>query len=300
MDLWRVGQPDALSTGAGADGRRPRSQGGERRLADGCEAAAECDRRPRVTLNAAEYPCITVIIPVFNEAPTLRHVIERVVAVSRSLPETRFEVVVVDDGSTDGTTGTLAASELDLVRIVTHVRNLGKGAAVRSGLAHATGDILLVQDADLEYDPSDYKALLEPLLAGTAKAVFGSRVLTGRGRMPISSYLGNRLVTAMANAAFRTALTDVETGYKAWTREVSPHLALTNRRWGFDPEVAGRITAAGYAITEVPISYAPRRRRDGKKLGWADSIQVMGSVLTFGRLVRHSESSWRARGERGG
>jgi glycosyltransferase involved in cell wall biosynthesis len=258
-------------------------------LAYGCDEADGYDRGPCLMSNAAEIRCITVIIPVFNEAPTLRRVIGGVLAASVSLQQARFEVVIVDDGSTDGTRGTL--SGVEKVRIVTHARNLGKGAAVRTGLALATGEILLVQDADLEYDPSDYKAMLEPLLAGTAKVVFGSRVLTGRGRMPLISYFGNRLVTALANAAFGTSLTDVETGYKAWAREVSPYLALTQPRWGFDPEVAGRIAAAGYEITEVPISYTPRRRRDGKKLGWADSIQVIGSIVRFGRLARSSESS---------
>lgn len=189
---------------------------------------------------------------------------------------------MVDDCSTDGTRDMLAeeAAAPD-VRLVLHRVNMGKGAAVRTGLENAAGDILLVQDADLEYDPNDYPALLRPILEGRTKAVYGSRFLGKRKDMTTSHALGNQLITMTANLLYGTKLTDVETCYKVFTAEVKDKIKLKAPRWGFDPEITARILKNGYQITEVPIHYTGRAHDEGKKISWRDAFTVLWTLLKY-------------------
>ncbi|MBM2826583.1 MAG: glycosyl transferase family 2 [Dehalococcoidia bacterium] len=219
---------------------------------------------------------LSVVIPVYNERDTLREIIARV----RAVPIDK-EIICVDDCSSDGTTEVLmeesSASEIVFLR---HQRNMGKGAAVRTGLAAAKGDVIIIQDADLEYDPSDYPKLLDPILRGETKVVYGSRFLGRREEMSLSHNLGNRMVTAVTNLLFGTALTDMETCYKVFTSEVAKGIQLTSPRWGFDPEITAKILRMGYSIKEVPISYKGRPL-DQKKLRWRDGFTVLYTLVKF-------------------
>jgi len=244
---------------------------------------------------------LSIIIPVYNEVQTIAEIIRRVRAVPLRVAvgygdldgrvvELEREVIVVDDGSTDGTREVLQQFEgtPDIV-IVSHDENRGKGAAVRTGLAHATGDILVVQDADLEYDPRDYSALLQPILEGRAQVVYGSRFRGGPTKaMFFWHMVGNRLLTLLTNVLYDSILTDMETGYKMFTRQVAEQLHLTERGWGFDPEITAQILRRGYRIYEVPISYTGREFSEGKKISWKDALTVLKTLLRcrFQRLPR--------------
>jgi len=221
---------------------------------------------------------LSVVIPVFNERATLKAILDRV----RAAPVAPFEleIVVVDDCSTDGSREILQeeARSGDLVLIL-HGENQGKGAAVRSGLAAATGDVLLIQDADLEYDPADYPLLLKPILTGKAQVVYGSRFLGEHKAMYFWHSIGNRFVTLLTNVLFDTTLTDMETCYKVFTAEVAGKIQLRSPRWGFDPEITARILRQGYRIYEVPISYAGREYQEGKKITWKDGLVVLVTLL---------------------
>lgn len=235
---------------------------------------------------------LSVIVPVYNEVRTIREIIRRVRAVPLKVtvgygePDCRVvelerEIVVVDDGSTDGTRDVLRAmaDDADLV-VVFHEENRGKGAAVRTGLTHASGDIFVVQDADLEYDPRDYPALLRPILEGRSQVVYGSRFRGGPTKtMFFWHMVGNRLLTLITNILFDTILTDMETGYKMFTREVAQRLDLTEPGWGFDPEITAQILRLGYRIYEVPISYTGREFWEGKKISWKDAFTVLRTLL---------------------
>jgi glycosyltransferase involved in cell wall biosynthesis len=235
---------------------------------------------------------ISVIMPVYNEVDTVVEIIRRVRAVPLAVPvgygepdgrvvELEREIVVVDDGSTDGTRELLRAfeGEPDVI-VVFHERNLGKGAAVRTGLEHATGDIFVVQDADLEYDPRDYPALLQPILEGRSQVVYGSRFRGGPTKaMFFWHMVGNRFLTLVTNVLYDSILSDMETGYKMFTREVAGRLRLTERGWGFDPEITAQILRRGYRIYEVPISYTGREFSEGKKISWRDAFTVLKTLL---------------------
>jgi glycosyltransferase involved in cell wall biosynthesis len=197
------------------------------------------------------------------------------------------EVVVVDDGSEDGTREFLHRlhGEPDVV-VLFHERNQGKGAAVRTGLRHASGDIIMVQDADLEYDPRDYPALLQPIVEGRSRVVYGSRFRGGPGKaMFFWHMVGNRFLTLVTNILYDTILSDMETGYKVFTREVAEQLDLRAPGWGFDPEITAQILRRGYRIYEVPISYTGREFEEGKKISWRDGLTVMWTLLRC-RLTR--------------
>ncbi len=223
---------------------------------------------------------LSVVVPVFNERATLKAILDRVRAAPVAPLE--LEIVVVDDCSTDGSREILKeeARAGDLV-VILHGENQGKGAAVRSGLAAVTGDVVLIQDADLEYDPADYPLLLKPILAGKAQVVYGSRFLGEHKAMYFWHSVGNRFVTLVTNALFDTTLTDMETCYKLFTAEVARSIELRSPRWGFDPEITARVLRQGYRIYEVPISYAGREYQEGKKITWKDGLVVFFTLLRY-------------------
>jgi glycosyltransferase involved in cell wall biosynthesis len=224
---------------------------------------------------------LSIIVPVFNERSTVAELLHRVRAVE--LDGITKEIVVVDDGSTDGSRDVLrehaAAGEI-VLRLLP--RNMGKGAAVREGLRNATGDILLVQDADLEYDPADYPILLRPILTGKSKVVYGSRFLGEHKAMYFWHSLGNQFLTLLTNILFDTTLTDMETCYKVFTSDIARRLKLRSQRWGFDPEITAKILRMGHRIYEVPVSYAGREHWEGKKIvAWRDGPKVLLTLLRY-------------------
>lgn len=229
-----------------------------------------------------EQRTLSIIVPVFNERDTLPEIIRRIRAVDLSALHMMTEILLVDDGSTDGTRETLPGlAELPGVRVLLQPRNRGKGAAVRAGIAHANGDFLLVQDADLEYDPRDYPILLRPILEGRSSVVYGSRFLGEHKAMYYWHQVGNKLLTTIANILFNTTLTDMETCYKLCTREVARSFTLKQNRWGFDPEITAKILKRGHRIYEVPISYNGREFDEGKKISWRDAFVVIACLIRY-------------------
>ena len=225
---------------------------------------------------------LSVVIPCYNEETTIEEIVRQVQKTGRA-----HEIVIVDDGSTDGTREILARLDgNDGVRVFLHEKNQGKGAAVRTGLQHATGDVMLVQDADLEYDPRDYDAMLRPIEEGRAKAVYGSRFLGGpRRTMFFWHMLGNRFLTLVTNILFDTILSDMETCYKVFTADIAANLNLKSHGWGFDPEITAKILRQGVRIYEVPISYAGREFEEGKKISWRDGFVVLWTLVKY-RFVK--------------
>lgn len=224
-----------------------------------------------------QYRKLSILIPCYNEAATLAEIVRRVRAVDTGL---EMEVIVVDDGSTDGSIEILRELERNgQVQACYQPRNMGKGAAVQRALQEASGDIILIQDADLEYDPEDYQRLLRPILTGRAKAVYGSRFLGEHKAMYFWHSVGNRLVTLLTNILYDTTLTDMETCYKMVTADVLRSVTLTSPRWGFDPEITAKILRTGVRIYEVPISYAGREFEEGKKISWRDAFVVMATLI---------------------
>ena len=199
------------------------------------------------------------------------------------LGEIQKEIVLVDDYSDDGTRDVLKEQSCHGdVSVYLLSRNMGKGAAVREGLRHASGDILLIQDADLEYDPADYPILLRPILTGKSKVVYGSRFLGEHKAMYFWHMLGNKMLTLVTNVLFDSTLTDMETCYKVFTRDIAANLKLRSNRWGFDPEITAKIMRMGHRIYEVPISYAGREHWEGKKIhAWRDGPRVLLTLLRY-------------------
>lgn len=220
---------------------------------------------------------VSVVIPVFNEVRTIGQIIDRVLG---SGFET--EIIVVDDASTDGTRDYLQRLENPKVRCFYHAVNRGKGAALRMGFAAAKNAYVIVQDADLEYDPADYKRVLEPLLDGRADMVYGSRFLGGPHRVLLFwHYLGNRLITLVSNMVSDLSLSDMETGMKAFRREKLAALKLSADRFTFEPEITCKAARAGWKIYEVPISYSGRTYAEGKKIGWRDAIAAIAAIVYY-------------------
>lgn len=220
---------------------------------------------------------LSVVIPVYDEEATVEELIARV----RKQPYD-MELIAVDDGSADDTPAILARLEEEIpeLRVFSMGRNQGKGAALKRGFAEATGDLVIVQDADLEYDPGDYAALLVPLLDGRADVVYGSRFLGGPHRvLNYHHYLANRSLTALSNIATNLNLTDMETCYKAFRREVLDGLILKEDRFGFEPEFTARMAGRGYRIYEVPISYSGRDVSEGKKITWRDGVRALWVIV---------------------
>lgn len=229
---------------------------------------------------------LSVVIPVYNEEQTIDEVIARVAAVE--LPGVEKEVIIANDGSTDGTRGIIDAVAWPAgmpVHVYHSPINLGKGAAVRIGLAFATGDVLLVQDADLELDPREYGRLIEPLAAGRADVVYGSRFLRPNPGVPKRTRTANRLLTMLTNVLFRSRLTDMETAYKVMRREALEGIRLRAVGFDIEPELTARLLLAGRRIVEVPISYKPRTANEGKKMRWIDGVDAVYTLLKC-RLTR--------------
>jgi len=227
---------------------------------------------------------LTVVIPTYNEQATLPVMIERVRHVPLSLEK---EIIVVDDGSTDGTAEVLA--KFTDIRVLRNEQNQGKGAALRKGLAHATGDIVLIQDADLEYDPEDYDKLLAPILDGKADVVFGSRFRGETQRvLYFWHYLGNSFITLVSNIFTNLNLSDVYTCYKVFTREVVHRITplLKSDRFSIEAELTARIAKGGWRIYEVPINYFGRTYEEGKKIHWWDGIRALNAIFWFNIIDR--------------
>jgi glycosyltransferase involved in cell wall biosynthesis len=227
---------------------------------------------------------LSIIIPVYNEEQTIGAVVERVRAVDLGAIEK--EIIVANDGSDDGTQraiDAMPAGGSTPLQVVESPINLGKGAAIRLGLKYATGDVILIQDADLELDPQEYSALLAPIARGE-KVVYGSRFLRANGGIPRRTRLANRLLTWLTNILYLSRLTDMETGYKVFRREVLSHIRLRAVGFDIEPEITAKLLIAGYRIIEVPITYNPRRRDEGKKIRWVDGLDA-GYVLLKCRLT---------------
>ena len=229
--------------------------------------------RPRI--------CLSVVVPCFNERATVLALLQRVLA-----SPWVAEVIVVDDGSTDGTRELLAGVDDDRVRVVLHDRNRGKGAALRTGFSHATADYVVVQDADLEYDPAEYAELLAPLESKDADVVYGSRFLSGRPHRVLYFWhsLGNRALTLLSNMFTDLNLTDMETCYKAFRREVIQSIEIEEDRFGFEPEITAKLARGRWVIYEVGISYAGRTYAEGKKIGWRDGFRALICIVRYSGL----------------
>jgi len=224
---------------------------------------------------------ISVVIPVYNENKTIREIVERVKAAAFDI-----EIILVDDFSTDGTREIVQGLAGTATMVFMHDRNLGKGAALRTAFANVTGDIVIIQDADLEYDPGDYPRLIQPILDGRADVVYGSRFVSGECRRVLFFWhmLGNRFLTLLSNVLTNLNLSDMETGYKAFRREVLERVSIEENRFGFEPEFTAKVSKMKARIYEVGISYAGRTYEDGKKIGWKDGFSALRCILKYNLL----------------
>jgi glycosyltransferase involved in cell wall biosynthesis len=221
---------------------------------------------------------LSVVIPVYNEVENIEEILKRVQATKLAK-----EIIVVDDDSKDGTRDTLRHLDgRENVRVILHERNQGKGAAVVTGLRAAQGDVLLIQDADLEYDPREYPILLQPIEEGKADVVYGSRFLGAPHRVTMFWHLmANRMLTLMTNVLYNTILTDMETGYKVFRREVIENMKIRAKRFDFEPEFTAKVLKRKYRIYEVPISFNPRDYSQGKKIGLKDAFEAVWTLLKY-------------------
>lgn len=224
-------------------------------------------------------PLISIVVPVYNEARTVAEVIERLIAID--LPAAR-EILVVNDGSTDGTREVLdrVAARPEL-RIIHAEKNGGKGSAIRIGFGRATGTIVAIQDADLELDPAQIAALVQPILDGRTRVVYGSRFLAGRPDAPWLSIFANQVLTGATNLLFGGRITDMETCYKVMERDIATSLNLESNRFDIEPEITAKLLRAGHAILELPIHFEPRSRAQGKKIGWRDGVRAIEVLLKY-------------------
>jgi len=225
-----------------------------------------------------DYRKLSVIVPVFDERNTVVEIVRRMRKVELPVD---LEIVIVDDGSTDGTRDVLRQLADSTVRVINHDVNRGKGAAIRSGLAHVTGDLVLVQDADLEYDPEDWPKLLSPIMRGKARVVYGSRFTGERRNMLFLHWVGNRFLSLVTNVLYNTTLSDMETCYKLFDRTLLDGITLRAQRFEFEPEVTAKILRRGIRIYEVPISYTGREFDEGKKITWRDGFVALWTLVKY-------------------
>ncbi len=236
---------------------------------------------------------LSIVMPVYNEEPFLEEIVRRVQAVDLGALDLQRELVIVDDCSSDGTGAILAGLEGTTgnnpdaapferpIRVLRHGINQGKGAALRTGFAQAGGDLVLIQDADLEYDPEDYPKLLRPLLRGKAQVIYGSRFTGERRNMFFHHWLGNKFLTLTTNLLFNTTLSDMETCYKLFTRQALAGIVIKSDRFNFEPEITAKILKKGIRIYEVPISYTGREFEEGKKITWRDGLVALWALVKF-------------------
>jgi glycosyltransferase involved in cell wall biosynthesis len=224
------------------------------------------------------YKSLTVIMPVFNERATVAEVIRRMRAVELPVP---LQIIAVDDGSSDGSDKVLDALQDSTVRVLHHQGNHGKGAAIRTGLAEARGDLVLIQDADLEYDPNDWPRLLDPIMRGKARVVYGSRFTGERKNMLPLHWIGNRTLSFVTNVLYSSTLSDMETCYKLFDAQVIEGLTVVSDRFEFEPEITAKVLRRGHRIYEVPISYAGREPDEGKKITWRDGFGALKALVKF-------------------
>jgi glycosyltransferase involved in cell wall biosynthesis len=223
---------------------------------------------------------VSIVIPCFNEAETIENIVQAVL----SVPLTNREIIIVDDSSTDGTKEILSTKIKNLVdKIILHESNQGKGAALRSGFANVTGDVVVIQDADLEYNPQEYPILLQPILDGKADVVYGSRFNGGQAHRVLYfwHYVGNQILTLLSNMFTNLNLTDMETGYKAFRIEILKQIKIEENHFGVEPELTAKFAKLGCRIYEVGISYNGRTYKEGKKINWKDGVQALWCILKY-------------------
>lgn len=226
---------------------------------------------------------LSVVMPVYNEKNTIKEILRQVRSVD--LGDLDKEIIVVDDCSTDGTGDILKLEADSSIKVIRHEKNQGKGAAVRTGLASATGDLIIIQDADLEYDPEDYLKLIDPVLKGKATVVYGSRFTGERRNMLFWHYVGNRFLSLVTNVLYNTTLSDMETCYKLFSREAIEGIKIKSNKFDFEPEITAKVLRRGVRIYEVPISYAGREMEEGKKISWKDAFPALWALTKY-RFVR--------------
>lgn len=230
-------------------------------------------------------PLISIVVPVFNEARTVASVIDRLIAIDLPAPR---EILVVNDGSTDGTREVLnQIPQRPELRVIHAERNGGKGSAIRIGFAKASGTIVAIQDADLELDPAQLAELVQPILDGRTRVVYGSRFLAGRPDAPWLSIAANQVLTGITNVLFGGRLTDMETCYKVMAADIAKSLELESNRFDIEPEITAKLLRSGHSILELPIRFEPRSRAQGKKIGWRDGVRAIQVLLKY-RFTRHS------------
>lgn len=222
---------------------------------------------------------LSIIIPVYNEQKTLREILNRVRGIN--LGDIEKEIIAVDDFSRDGSRELLREEEKNGIRVFYHEKNMGKGAAIRTALGGTTGDLILIQDADLEYDPEDYIKLLNPVLKGKADVVYGSRFTGERRNMLFWHWVGNRFLTLITNILYNTTLSDMETCYKLFKAEVIKGIRIRSNRFNFEPEITAKVLKRGIRIYEVPISYTGREYHEGKKITWKDGFFAIWTLLKY-------------------
>ncbi len=226
---------------------------------------------------------LSVVMPVYNEKTTIKEILRQVRSVD--LGDIDKEIIVVDDCSNDGTGDILKLEADSSIKVISHEKNQGKGAAVRTGLKHATGDMIVIQDADLEYDPEDYLKLVDPVLRGKATVVYGSRFTGERRNMLFWHYLGNRFLSLVTNVLYNTTLSDMETCYKLFSRGALEGINIKSNKFDFEPEITAKILRKGIRIYEVPIAYTGREMNEGKKISWKDAFPALWALTKY-RFVK--------------